>query len=73
MSDFTPPEMTGLSMEPFECLHIIKADGTSVRFTEVVSGFVQNQGERLDEAVIRAAEEAVPDLQTVIYIPKETK
>lgn len=64
---------TKTPIEPFECLHIVKADGTSVRFTDVVTGFVQNHGERLDEAVIRAAQEAVPDLQTVIYIPKETK
>ncbi len=63
----------GIPMAPFDGLHIIKADGTSVRFTDVVDGFVQNHGERLDEAVIRAAEEAVPDLQTVIYIPKETE
>ncbi len=59
----------GIPMVPFDGLHIIKADDTSVRFVDVVDGFTCNEGERLDQAVIRAAEAAVPGMKTIIYIP----
>ena len=58
-----------LPMDTFNGLHIIKADDTSVRFNDAVKGFEMLPGERLDQAVIRAAEAAVPGMKTIIYIP----
>jgi len=62
--------MTGLPMAPFDQLFIVKADGTEVRFNDVVTGFAQYEEGDLMSSLVAAAESAVGAPVSIIFKPE---